>query len=380
MAYSANITPVNSLTVEEGIGNAALRRVGGSTARALAVTLAFTVQGLAFAAGTGVRVAAPVGALELSDNIVSVSGYDGLRSARADGSILAAAPPPATPAAGSRPPTPREIECAATFGLPLGPIGSCRDALLATAVTVTAITGFAAWWHRGLDTRFDVAHEDWFGPDTYSGGIDKLGHGFSFYVATRMLNRGFGWAGMPAQESLPLSVGLALGLGLGIEVMDALARGGKYGFSWEDLVMDSLGIGLGWFAESRPSFDRWFAFRWLRSSAGDPQRTYDHHQYYEVLRLSGWSALGQYNPLRYVELMVGYGATGFRGDSALDSADDRRRTLYAGVGLNLTELFDRTVYTGSLGGGRTQWFTTELLRYVQVPGTATFGELRTWRP
>jgi hypothetical protein len=53
---------------------------------------------------------------------------------------------------------------------------------------------------------------------------------------------------------------------------------------------------------------------------------------------------------------------------------------YAGVGLNLTELPDRTAFSGSLRGGRTHWFATELLRYVQVPGTAALGELHTWRP
>jgi hypothetical protein len=279
-----------------------------------------------------------------------------------------------------RAPTPRERECAASLGLPFGPVASCRDALLATAITVTAVTGFVAWWHRGLDTQFDVAHEGWFGADTYSGGIDKLGHGFSFYVGTRMLNRGFGWAGMPADESLPLSIKLAVGLGLGIETLDALARGGKYGFSWEDLVMDSAGIALGWLAETQPAFDRWFAFRWLHASAGDPQRRYDHHQYYAVLRLSGWSALEPWNPLRYVELLAGYGAVGFRGESALDSSDTRARTLYAGIGLNLTELLERTVFAGDWRGGRTHWFATELLRYVQVPGTAAIGEAHVWRP
>jgi hypothetical protein len=133
-----------------------------------------------------------------------------------------------------RAPTPRERECAASLGLPFGPVASCRDALLATAITVTAVTGFVAWWHRGLDTQFDVAHEGWFGADTYSGGIDKLGHGFSFYVGTRMLNRGFGWAGMPADESLPLSIKLAVGLGLGIETLDsrAAASTGSRGRTW----------------------------------------------------------------------------------------------------------------------------------------------------
>ena len=283
-------------------------------------------------------------------------------------------------AGGRRAPLPREVECAASLGLPLGPIADCRDAILATTVTVTAVTGFVAWWYRGLDTRMDIAHEGWFGADTYSGGIDKLGHMFSFYVGTRMINRGFGWAGLPADESLALSTTVALGLGLGIEVLDGLARGGTYGFSWQDLVMDAAGVGLARYAESNPGFDRWFAFRWLRSSVGDPQRRYDHHQYYAVLRLSGWSALGELNPLRYVELMTGYGAIGFRGESELASADERRRTLYVGIGLNLTELLDRTAFAGRMGGGRTQWFTTELLRYVQVPGTIATGSAKTWQP
>lgn len=131
------------------------------------------------------------------------------------------------PDAGSRrPPLPREIECAASLGLPSGPIADCRDAILATTVTVTAVTGFVAWWYRGLDTRLDTACEGWFGADAYSGGIDKLGHMFSFDVGSRMMNRGFDWAGLPANESLALSTTLALGLGLGIEVLDGLARGG----------------------------------------------------------------------------------------------------------------------------------------------------------
>lgn len=133
------------------------------------------------------------------------------------------------PDAGSRrPPLPREIECAASLGLPSGPIADCRDAILATTVTVTvtAVTGFVAWWYGGLDTRLDIACEGWFGADAYSGGIDKLGHMFSFDVGSRMMNRGFDWAGLPANESLALSTTLALGLGLGIEVLDGLARGG----------------------------------------------------------------------------------------------------------------------------------------------------------
>ena len=146
--------------------------------------------------------------------------------------------------------------------------------------------------------------------------------------------------------------------------------------------MDTAGVGLARYAESNPGFDRWFAFRWLRSSVGDPQRRYDHHQYYAVLRLPGWSALGERNPLRCIERMTGYGAIGFRGESEITSADERRRTPYVGIGIgmNLNELLDRTAFAGRLGGGRTQWLATELLRYVQVPGTIATGSAKTWQP
>lgn len=191
------------------------------------------------------------------------------------------------------------------------------------------LADLAAWWQRGLDTQFDVAHEGCFGADTYAGGIDTLGHAFSF--------------------------------GLGIETPDALA------------------LALGWLVEMRPGFGRWFAFRSLHSSAGDPQRRHDHHQCHTVLRLSGWSGLAAWNSLRYVEIPAGFGAVGFSGESSLEASDDRARTAYAGIGLNLTELLDRTAFSGEWRGGRTHRFATELLRCVQVPGTAAIGEAHVWR-
>jgi hypothetical protein len=277
----------------------------------------------------------------------------------------------------------RAAECAATLRLPVGPIDSCRDAIVATAIATTAVVGLVAWWRRGFDTEFDVAHEGWFGANTYAGGIDKLGHAFSFYAGTRLMTRGLGWAGVPHGESLALAGGLALGLGLGIEVLDGLARGGTHGFSWNDMAMNAAGTGLAWLAESRPGFDRWWAFRWRYAPGGDPERSYDRHQYYAVLRLSGWRALGASHPLRYVELLAGYGARGFGGDAPAGTAgstDDRERSLYVGIGLNLTELLERTAWRGDAAGGRTQRVATEALRYLQVPGTAATTAVRTWRP
>src|SRR5690606_4554745 len=112
------------------------------------------------------------------------------------------------------------------------------------------------------------------------------------------------------------------------------------GFSWQDLAMNTLGIGLGAAMESYPAIDRYFAFRWMYSPAGRKDSWYDHHTYLLALRLSGFDAIGPDNPLRYVELVAGYGAKGFRSDFDYSQEDLRRRTVYLGVALDLTELLE----------------------------------------
>ena len=277
--------------------------------------------------------------------------------------------------------TPRAAQCAASYHLPWGPIRNCTDAIAAGVGSLAMVAGFLGWWSDGFNSQFKFRNEGWFGPDTYSAGVDKLGHAFSMYVTTRLLNQAFIWAGDPAEMSVVRAGMLSFAIGLGIEIFDGLEKSGKYGFSWQDMIMDGAGILLAMYAEQNPGFDKWFAFRWRRESGHlVGSGTYDSHQYFGVLRLSGWSELGAYNPLRYVELMVGYGAFGYRGDSGDSNVDNRQRSLYAGVGLNLTELFDRTVFSGSLRGGRTQWFATEFLKYVQLPGTASIHAAKTWKP
>ena len=295
-------------------------------------------------------------------------------------SALAAAPSdPDADAAETAAAERRAADCAATLRLPWGPLDTCRDAIVIGSISATAVGGFAAWWNRGFDTRLDIANEGWFGDDTYSGGIDKLGHGFSFYVGTRLMNRALGWAGVPHGESLPLATALSLGLGLGVEVLDGLARGGKYGFSWQDLVIDVAGTGLAVLAESDAGFDRRFAVRWLRADVPDARRGYDRHRYFAVMRPSGFDAVGPSNPLRWLELMVGYGATGFAGDEEGIPSPDRRRSLYVGVGIDVTQVLERTAFRDGRAP-RTRAFATELLRYVQLPGTVATTAVRTWRP
>ncbi len=272
-----------------------------------------------------------------------------------------------------------EEACEKSLRLPWGPIQTCKAAVITTAVATTAAVSFAAWWSQGFTTQFNFAQEGWFGPDTYSGGMDKLGHFFGFYVGTRLGSDALAWARVPADEAIWLSAAINFGVGFGIEVLDAMSREGVYGFSWQDLTMDALGIGLGVLMQFRPELDRYFAVRWLYSPSGRPDSWYDHQIYLIAFRLSGPSAIGRDNPLRYFELLAGYGAKGFNSDFDYSQGDTRQRTVYLGIGLNLTEIFDRTVFSGSWRGSRTQRITDGILRYVQVPGTAA-AVSRTWRP
>jgi hypothetical protein len=272
---------------------------------------------------------------------------------------------------------PHSPDCAAALHLPWGPIQTCKAAIITTTVATVAVASFLAWWDQGFDSSFNFANEGWFGPDTYAGGVDKLGHAFSFYVGTRLGTRALEWADVPRADAVLLSAGVAAGVAVGIEVFDGLSRGGEYGFSWQDLLMGGVGIGLGIVAENYPAFDRYAAFRWMYKSGGESW--YDHQVYLAALRLSGFESIGRDNPLRYIELVVGYGAQGFGSDGDYSVSDTRERSVYFGVALNLTEILDRTVFAGRHGGGRMQWFATEALRYVQVPGTAALAN-KTWQP
>lgn len=269
--------------------------------------------------------------------------------------------------------------CEAALRLPWGPIESCPAAIVAGSLGTAATLSIAAWWSQGFGSRFSVADEGWFGKGTYSGGVDKLGHAYAFYLSTRLGTRALTWAGLPPEDALRAAAGLGMAVGLSIEVLDGLSRGGRYGFSWEDLAMNAIGVGFGMLMESRPELDRYLAFRLGYSPGGRKGSLYDRQLYLLAFRLSGLSAIGPGNPLRYLELVAGYGAEGFRSDQIYGQEDSRRRTAYFGVALNLTEVLDRWVFTGGARHASAHRWTSEALRYVQPPATVAAAR-RHWRP
>jgi len=240
--------------------------------------------------------------------------------------------------------------------------------LISGLTLTTALYGFTSWWEDS-SSEFRVRHEGWFEADSPNGGADKLGHGYSAYVATRLLTKGLQWAGH-SRETAAQWAGITSGaLSLGVEIMDGFTN--KYGFSPEDMVMNLSGIGLGVLLDAYPPLDDLFDWRlkyWVSEDARrlhdyDPVADYSGQTYLLVTKARG---LTDYPLVRYLELAVGYGSRGYQPTDGTGS-QLRERNFYYGLSLNLSQLLNDTIFKNR--NNYSQKILENVLEYVQVPGT-----------
>jgi len=247
-----------------------------------------------------------------------------------------------------------------------------RNALLVSSgVLLVATYGLAKWWDEGFTGSFDSANEGWFGANTYAGGADKLGHAMFAYAGTRLLTSGFELVGNDRQTARRLGFWSTLGVMTAIEIADGFSK--QYKFSAQDAVANAVGAGLGYLMETNPTLDGLVDFRLLyrtsSNSSFDPAGDYSGQTYLLTVKASGVPALRAHEPLRYLELALGYGTRGFEGDGNLD----RKRNLYFGVTVNLSEVLRQTAFRGDPKRGRLQQATEHLFEYIQPPGTAALS-------
>lgn len=269
----------------------------------------------------------------------------------------------------------RVARCRQLFRLPWGPLDQCRTAIVGTAVGTVLTTGAFQWWKRGFSKEFTRVSEGGFGRETYTGGVDKLSHAYTFYIGTRLINDALIWGGASKTEALVTSVVANAGTAYLIELFDGYSKK-TYGFSKEDLVADAAGILLGAAVAANPDLDRKFAFRmrYVPKGAGGKANfidSYEGQTYFLTARLSGFMDLSPKNPLRYLELVFGYRGTGFKpreGVPGIDYARHERRTYY-GIGLNMEEILRGTVFASNPKPTPIQAITEGVLTYVQLPGT-----------
>lgn len=249
-------------------------------------------------------------------------------------------------------------------------------AVIGGVAFAVGVYGRKHWWSDDMTSSFGTRNEGWFGQGTYAGGSDKLGHAFSTYAGTRVLARLFEGLGNPPERSLRLAGWTSLGVFTGVEVMDGFSS--RWRFSYEDMVANAAGVAFALLSEKYPSIDALLDFRLLyRRSEDDrlrgktsPSGDYTGQTYLLAFKADGVPRLRNVPLVRYLELLVGYGARGY------EIQRDPHRLVYCGVGINLSRVLGDTLFRGGLKGGKTQGATDTLLELFEVPGTAAWTDHR----
>lgn len=251
-----------------------------------------------------------------------------------------------------------------------GAEGKCREPITpddqfrrTLSVNVTGVGVITAWGIVNWDyfTKPPKASsEGWFGRDTPEGGADKLGHIFTTYATAQGISSLFEYWCFSQQDAASYGALSSLAILGYMEVGDAFA---DYGFSYEDLVANAFGALAGYYRYRYPSLARKVDLRWeigLEPEQLDTTTDYNNSKYLVALKLNGFDTFRR-SFFRHLELHAGYYARGY---SDPDEPDER--TLYVGIGLNLTDLFRRH------GHNKTATF----FNYYQPPGIYLPAEKR----
>lgn len=228
---------------------------------------------------------------------------------------------------------------------------------------ITAL-GASSWNWGSSDFHFN--NENWFGKNTGSGGSDKLGHAFTSYALTNALAERLQEKGRsPARAAMSAGL-MTTALMLYVEAFDGVS--GDHGFSYEDVLMNTLGTGFAYLRQTNPRLKSLVDYRMEYKPSGykgfRPLSDYEGQKYLLALKFSGMKSLKD-TPLKYFELQSGYYSRGF---SKQARADGKTRTQqgFVGIGVNLTELLFGTYDRDENQYKKWGRFTFE---HVQIPYT-----------
>ena len=210
--------------------------------------------------------------------------------------------------------------------------------------------GLAQWDYGSADLH--STDEGWFGADSKYGGADKLGHFWATYAfsdALTGLYKSWGYDSQTANNYGALSAWLVQAA---MEFGDATSE--SQGFSWEDMIANTIGALTSVVMERYPELDRKIDFRVeyvFENEVNGIFDDYSNHYYSMALKFDGFDTF-QDSFMRYVELHGGYYSRGYG-----EEDEENIRGVYAGVTLN----FSRILY-------EQEWNKTgKVLEYIQIP-------------
>ena len=187
------------------------------------------------------------------------------------------------------------------------------------------VSSYYDWWNANSQSFHFVREGFW---NDYSLGIDKFGHAFTSYFYFNTFRYIMLWGGFTPKTAFWWSFGTTAFFAISIEVGDGLS---PYGFSFEDLTANGLGLGFAVLQEEYPFF-RNFSLKWSYVPTDGyrfPPRFTDHYDGHTY-----WLAFNMHNLLpgdagncwpEFLQLAVGY--------SVADQMT--KRELVIGLDLNL---------------------------------------------
>ncbi|HEY1405982.1 MAG TPA: DUF2279 domain-containing protein [Spirochaetota bacterium] len=262
-----------------------------------------------------------------------------------------------------------------------------RYSILGGTIPVIFIFGVKAWdWQE--DHSFYSEREHWFGQNTDFGGADKAGHFSAHYMLERSMYQVFDWTENGGSRKWVYSIGTSMAVGLFIEVGDGFSS--HYGFSYEDLVMDYLGILTGAVLDRFPVADGFigvsarfvptdgYKARFTRRNfvrlGLESVNDYSGWTYMMNFKLAGFERIGVHLPLalRLIQFDLGYRTLGYSTYDKHQYARPFKREIVYGISLNSAQLFDESISNESKHGGA---YTTmhKFLEFYHVPVEKEFS-------
>lgn len=241
-----------------------------------------------------------------------------------------------------------------------------RYSILGGTVPVVFLFGVKAWdWGENHD--FYSKREHWFGKNTDFGGADKAGHFTAHYMLQRSMYQVFDWTENGGSRKWLYSLSMSMTTGFLIEVGDGFSS--QYGFSYEDLVVDYLGIFTGVLLDRFPVADgfvgvsgryiptdgytnRFTRRNFVHESLG-VVNDYSGWTYMVNFKLAGFERVGIHLPLalRLMQLDLGFRSQGYSTYDKGRYARRMRREIVYGISLNSAQLLDESMSESSRHGG-----------------------------
>jgi hypothetical protein len=229
--------------------------------------------------------------------------------------------------------------------------------LYTNLVAAGAVTVWGTVFWDYFSSKPVMGDEGWFGKDTKYGGADKLGHLHSSYLFSLGFSSLYEYWGLNNEDAIiygPLTAWMVHGV---MELGDSFSK--SQGFSYEDLIMNTLGATFYYVREKYPSVKKKLDLRLEYipdfQADGDIFTQYDSMKYLLALKFSGFESM-ESNFMKYGELQAGYYTRGYQNNS---NDSQKERVFYIGIGINVSEVL--------VSWGWTK--TSKVFNYIQLPYT-----------